>query len=896
MASASTPPYSATSDTVLSVKVTMPGSCGELVDREWLLKKMGCAPRPLTVVHAPAGFGKTTLLTTWLKQTGLPVAWLSLDENDNDPLCFTRYLIASIMTLFPDFGGQLGNMLSSPHPPTASSVLPLLLKELENGVTQPFIIAFDDYHVVENSAVHRILTGILEHRPAQLHIAMTSRTEPPLPLPRLRVRRQLAEITDSDLRFSFSEAADFLNRIANLSLTEQHISVLAARTEGWIAGLQLAALSLEKEHNRAAFICAFAGDDRYIMDYLTGEVLQRQPPEVQQFLLQTSILERVNGSLCDAVTETSNSVQQLAFLEKSNMFLIALDNKRNWYRYHHLFADLLRKQLDLGGQTRIKSLHLRASHWFNENSYPHEAVSHAFKAEAYEQAALVIDTHGKRLFEKGQSPILRDWYQRIPVSYIKGNPCRTLQYAWSLFISNGELPHDLLEELQTAFHTGELELKPQEFKAIETDLVLLGGFQSMQQGDVSLAGEQAEQAIELCQQTGDMHQLAPKLLYAVAILSKGEVVQAEQLFMQLMDEAFSDEYLIALNATICGLGRSLILQGHLGKAEACLKTGLKRLQEKGWDRSLRDVAWLYLAMGDLAYQRNQLDLSLSYIEQAAEVVAQEQWGTILGMIAIRRARIFHAKGQLDEVDNCYHYIASLEITPALLPFFSTVQDDCVALSLARGEQKEPEKWMAERSLSLDSKPQPEKEYEYIQLVRMLKGCGRLDQAIKLIAALLIAAEQGHRRQIVIELLILQALVRQTQGQTKRAVDSLQRSLGYAEPEGYLRLFLDEGAPMLALLKRASVNHSYADLVLSHFGENNSPSPDGQNRQGNVEPLSKKEYKTLELLVAGLSNREIAQQLHVSSNTVKTHIKNIYAKLRVGSRMQAVIRVKELGLL
>ena len=204
--------------------------------------------------------------------------------------------------------------------------------------------------------------------------------------------------------------------------------------------------------------------------------------------------------------------------------------------------------------------------------------------------------------------------------------------------------------------------------------------------------------------------------------------------------------------------------------------------------------------------------------------------------------------------------------------------------------------MAERSLSLDSKPQPEKEYEYIQLVRMLKGCGRLDQAIKLIAALLIAAEQGHRRQIVIELLILQALVRQTQGQTKRAVDSLQRSLGYAEPEGYLRLFLDEGTPMLALLKRASVNHSYADLVLSHFGENNFPSPDGQNRQGNVEPLSKKEYKTLELLVAGLSNREIAQQLHVSSNTVKTHIKNIYAKLRVGSRMQAVMRVKELGLL
>lgn len=870
---------------LLNTKVMMPGTQGSLVNRQRLLDKLGQELRPLSVIHAPAGFGKTTLLAAWLKTLDLPVAWLSLDKDDNDPVRFMRYLIASIATVIPGFGGTLDQMLSSPQPPHVESLLPTLLQQLESSA-QSLMIVFDDYHLIENTSVQQLLNTLVAHRPAQLYFALTSRTEPRLFLPRLRVRRQLSEVTEADLRFTREETAEFLNRIAGLSLTEDDIVVLETRTEGWIAGLQLAALSMENEQDRQAFIRDFAGDDRYIMDYLTEEVLQRQSVEIKFFLLQTSILPRLNAALCDAVIGSDQSAALLAYLEQNNMFLIPLDSKRCWYRYHHLFADLLRKQLALSN-VDPQGLHRRASQWFSEAGYPHEAMPHAFACDDFEQAARVLDQHGKRLFEEGQSPTLMRWYQRLPDELLKAQPERTLSYVWSHFLGCGDVLHVLVDELQTSLDAGAFNLTVEEHKFIEMDLALMAGFHALKQRQISLAKSHGKRIKEATYNAGENCAIAPSLLLAIADFAMGDLIEAERSFTQLVEDVFAQAYLVALNAAICGLGQTLVKQGRLQEAHTHLTECLERLKEKGWDQRLVDTAWLYIALADIAYQRNQLDDSARYLEGAKVAAKQDPWNTLPVTIAARQANIHQAKGESEAAKQCLAKTSGLNVQKALAPFFPEASDDLLALQLRQGDDSDGERWRMQQGLDVDSEIVPERESAFILFVRLLLAQQKVDSAMQLIPPLLLAAEQAHRQYSVVELLMLQALAQQKLKQMNEAESSLQCALDHAAPAGFVRVFLDEGLPLLTLLQRLPKS-SYACELLAYAKDKK------QSRDG-VDSLSKKELKIIELLMAGLSNKEVAETVFVSPNTVKTHIKNIYAKLGVNTRAQMMIKANTLGL-
>ncbi len=874
-------------DSLLSTKLILPRCHGQLVHRQRLFDKLGTEPQSLSLVCAPAGFGKTTLLTRWLEQQKIPVAWLSLDEDDNDPTRFLHYVIKTIQCIYPQFGLKEASILALAQPPNVISLLRSLVNQI-SSLDSRFFLALDDYHVIEHDAVHEVLNYLIDHQPSQLHVAMTSRSIPPIALSRMRVRRQLAEIGESDLRFTHEEAAQFLNKITGLDLSSEDISVLEARTEGWIAGLQLAAISLEAENDRTAFIQAFAGDDRYIMDYLTDEVLRRQPEDIKQFLLHTSVLNQLCGSLCDKLTQRKNSTALLEQLETSNMFVIPLDNKRHWYRYHHLFSELLREQLVRLQPAKIVPLHRHASEWFNEKGLPHEAIKHAFEIEDFEQAATVLEKHGQRMFEDGQLLELMTYYQKLPKSIIKNHPCHMLRCTWSHFLGCGEILLDLVEELQRQFDSGQLELSDEEHAKIEIDLALMKGFLAMQQRDIAVVEDCANRAIQFCETIGMSAAIPPRLLLASAHFVRGRLDKAGEIFRLLIDDSFSSEYLLALNASICGFARVLAKQGHLNEARKLLTENLRRLQEKGWDEYLADTAWVYMALSELAYQTNNLGECMLHLENVAGIEHKDTWNVLPSMIDVRRANVYFARGDVEKAIKCIAAIKHPEIKPSLLPIFPISEDDLLSAQIKLGDMSQVEHWLATKSFEVSHEADFEREGESVLLARVLVRQGQADKALNVISPLLLRAEQEGHQTLAIELLVLQAMARQSQGKTRLAIVSLERALNAAKLEQHIRVFLDEGAPVAALLKHALAGRQseYAQILLQQMS--NEPAKN-QTNDLPVEPLSHKERKTLALLVAGLTNKEIAEQLFVSPNTIKTHVKNIYRKLGVNSRVEAVAK-------
>ncbi len=883
--------YSGDSNLLVTTKLSMPRNHAGLVCRQRLLDKLGGDVRPLSLVCAPAGFGKTTLLISWLQQRDMPVAWLSLDDSDNDPAQFMRYLVAAIQTVEPGFAHDAAKILALPQAVNTITVLSKLLNEVDR-FKHDLIVALDDYHVIHNAEIHEALNYLLDHLPAQLHIAITSRTMPPLVLPRLRVRRQLAEVFEEDLSFNDEEARLFLNEVSGLNLSTMEIAMLKERTEGWIAGLQLAALSLESEQDKQSFIRAFAGDDRYIIDYLTDEVLQRQPQEVKQFLLQTSVLDRLCGPLCDKLTGSTGSVERLAMLESLNMFIIPLDSKRRWYRYHHLFADLLRNQLVQQYPDSGQQLHRAASEWFSENNFPHEAVHHAFEVEDFEQVANVLAKHGQRLFEEGQIPTLMAWYKRLPESVYRADPCHALRYVWSHYLGCGEMLHELVEELQSSASAENAEIAEEQRVRIQIDLTLMGGFLALQKGDTEMAINYAEQTIQYCQVVDMYDALPPRLLLASAHLIDGGLEKARSLFSQIIEASYTNEFLITINAAVTGNALALSRQGRLREARTRITDDLARLQQKGWDQYLVDTAWVYLTLSGLLYQSNELDGSMKYLQLADEVAKNDKQNALPGMIETRRAKIFLARGEADSLHACIETIQNLDLKPAPLHYFPSVEDDMFALLLAQGDLHGAEQWLSRTSLQDYKNTPPKTENGSILLARLLLLQNKPEQALTLISTLLLDAQRGRRYERVIELFILQALARQAKTQTQQAIESLQRALASAADEHYVRLFVNEGAPMAALLKR-SLNGPHADYA-QYLLQQIRVEIDSQTATADqIEPLSAKEMKTLEHLIAGLSNKEIAEKLFVSPNTVKTHVKNIYRKMGVNNRLDAISKGKPL---
>jgi LuxR family maltose regulon positive regulatory protein len=865
----------------------------------------------LMLISAPAGFGKTTVLAQWLAQSGMPTAWLSLEPEDNEPVRFLSYLIAALQTLDPSIGVSALALLSSPQPAPAEIVLAQLANDLLSLEAAAFALVLDDYHVVTAEPIHRALLFLLEHLPPHMHLILATRADPPLHLARLRARGQLTEVRAADLRFTPDEAGRFLQQVMHLELAQEELALLQRRTEGWIAGLQLAGLSLRGRTDVSAFLSAFSGSHRFVLDYLSEEVLALQAPQVQSFLLQTCILERLYGPLCDAMTQEAGGQAMLDQLDQANLFLTSLDDQRHWYRYHHLFAEVLRGRLQQTQPDLISELHRRASLWYEHHGMVLEAVRHALAAPELEHVADLIEQYGFTFALRGQLYTMLDWFKRLPDALILTRPRLGSLHSLVLLLSNQvEASSARLDDIERGI---EQAPSTEDARAVLGQLALIRGYIALYSGDVEGSITWCRQALDLLPETETGWRTSSFLGAARAYLVSGEATPAvEKHITAAVSLARTSGNLVTFLGSVSLLGRLHILQGRLGAAahtygQAMLVTPVQeRLQ------TLVSSADYYFGMGDLLREWNRLDEAEQHLTQGMDLtggsLTVDAEALSLGYTALTRLQ--QAQGNFQVAMATLSAFAELaeqrHFVPRLLAQAKAVGAE---FELAHGNLAAAERWLMESGLSVDDgEPRFPSERAYLSLARVRIAQGRakpagtdLQDALHVLARLLRNAERDARGGSVIEILILQALALQAQQQQALALAVLQRVVALAEPEGYTRLFLDEGPPMLALLRLAQTQglapHYITSLLLA--SDERPPASTAlpiPHSAMLVEQLTERELEVLQLIAAGASNEEIAEQLVISIGTVKRHVSNIFGKLTVSSRTQAVARAQAIGLL
>jgi LuxR family transcriptional regulator, maltose regulon positive regulatory protein len=906
----------------------------------------------LTLISAPAGFGKTTMTNEWITQRERPVAWLSLDEGDNDPTRFLTYFISALQTIAPKVGEEVLLVLQSPQPPPVETILINLLNEIIS-IPHNFIFVLDDYHLTDSKAVDNALTFLIEHQPPQMHLVITTREDPNLPLARLRVRDQLTELRAADLRFTSSEAAEFLNQVMDLHLSTEDIAALEDRTEGWIAGLQLAALSMRDNQDVHRFIQAFAGDNRYIVDYLIEEVLQRQPEEVRSFLLRTSILDRLNGSLCDAVMRHQDSSARLEALQRGNFFLIPLDDKRHWYRYHHLFADVLHMHLMAEQPDQVPALHRRASEWYEQNGSSADAIRHALAGGDFERAADLVELASPAMSRNRQEAILLGWLQSLPDELLQYRPVLGVTYAHVLMAS-GELEgvearlQDAERWLNTTADMGErpdassaemVVVDKEEFRRLPGMIAIARAGLALARGDVPGTVTYAQRALDLAPEDDHMTRGGAAGFLGLAYWTSGDLEAAHRTYadgMASLQKAGNISDAINGATTLAAIR---IAQGRLHDAMRTYEQALQLAMEHGTPGfAVRGTADMYVGMSEILRERNDLHAATQHLLRSKEMGEHTGFPENRYRWRVAMARIRHAQGDLegalemlDEAERLYMSDFSPNVHP--IAAWKT------RVWVAQGRLAEALGWARKQGLSAEDELSYLREFEHITLARILLaryGSDHIDsaihEAIGLLERLLNAAQAGGRMGSVIEILVLQALAHHTQGDMPSALLPLGQALTLAEPEDYVRMFLEEGEPMRLLiedLREKILDGSfgisgsqpmellpYIDLLLRSFSTGQTATTNQQHspalaRVGRrlgvqvssilptenlVEPLSQRELEVLRLFKTELSGPEIARELTIALSTVRTHTESIYSKLNVKTRRAAVKRAIELNLI
>lgn len=897
---------------ILATKLYVPPAQPRAVLRPRLIERLDeGSHRRLTLISAHAGSGKTTLVGEWLATGERPAAWLSLDEGDNDPTRFVTYLIAAVQTVEPKVGEGLLGAVQSPQPPPTESILTALLNEI-SPAPEDFVLVLDDYHVIDSRPVDDVLAFMIEHLPPRMHLIIATREDPRLPLPRLRARGQLTELRAADLRFTSSEAAAFLNEVMDLDLSAEQLSAVEARTEGWIAGLQLAALSMRRREDVSGFIESFAGDNRYILDYLVEEVLQRQPERVRSFLLGTSILDRLSGPLCDAVTGQEESNALLEALERGNLFVVPLDDRRHWFRYHHLFADVLSAHLRQERPNEVATLHRRASEWYEHNGLPSEAIRHALAAGDYERAAALIELSARAMLMGRREETFLGWLRELPDELVSRRPVLGVYYALAVVSYDLEAAEVRLRDAERLLdgkaHAGEtVVVDEEEFRALPGIAAIIRAYHAGAIGDVSGSVSHARRALDLLPEDEPLWRGAAATLLGLACWNGGDLEEAYRFIADGMESLR-----MAGDTTQSSSGAFILAdirrtQGRLRDAARIYDQALQIAEDHG-EPMPPGAADLHVGMSELRRERDDLDSAWRYLQRSGELGERGGIWENRYRWHVATARIKEARGDLDgaleSLDEAEHlYLRSPD------PYVRPIAAFKTRIWVRQGRLAEALGWARERNLSSGDDLDYLREFEHVTLARALiaryesgRSESSIHEAMGLLERLLQAAQEGGRAGSVIEILTLQALARQALDDIPAALAPLERALELAEPEGYVRIFVDEGAPMTRLLSEAAergISPGYADRLLAASDAEERKSG-GEYHQPHArslaEPLSGRELEVLRLVARGLSNREISEQLFLAVITVKGHNRNIFRKLGAGRRTEAVARARELGLL